>query len=207
MRRDKKQFLPESSTSESQPESQPADSESEDMDLMQRRLRHLSPKESLDGISLLQSSVILTSVPFVSASFTDEFMDLVWPMTVRGERNLTAAADVDADTLRHQWQETYNRYSIPRPVGVSNFFLHRPPSAHTWSRELQLTIARFDNPLTIHLDIERHWSTCQHPRGDSTPVTVQQPCQGPGKEWVVLISLCWTVVRSRRPILFRGLWN
>lgn len=76
-------------------------------------------------------------------------------MTTRGERDLAAAADVDADTLRRNWSSLYERYSIPRPVGVSTFVLHRPPSARTRSGETQFVTARFDDPHTIPRHIER----------------------------------------------------
>ncbi len=44
---------------------------------------------------------MLLMVPNPSdASFTDEFLDLSWPITVRGENELAGAADIDPDVLR-----------------------------------------------------------------------------------------------------------
>lgn len=80
-----------------------------------------------EGISLLQvtSSVLLAKTAF--SSFTDDFMDLSWPLTTRGDRDLAAAADTDPESLRLRWQVINTRNGIPRPINVASYMLHRPP--------------------------------------------------------------------------------
>ena len=136
--------------------------------------RQAHPEES-DGMDLLQISwtprtscgsmtrnlvAVTALVAFnpCSASFTDEFLDLVWPLTTQGDSELAAAADLDPYTLRSRWQQVFLRYAIPRPINVASLTIHRPPSVRVPGDTFQLTIARFDDPAVIPGDIENHWT-------------------------------------------------
>ena len=113
------------------------------------------------GISLLQQAVRFAVVHSVAASFTDEFFDLVWPLTTRGEGEISAAGDIDPNLLRDSWRLMEQRNGLLRPVSLSTYFLHRPPTVRSGIQPLEITVARFDDPLTIPQEISRQWPDLQ----------------------------------------------
>ncbi len=65
---------------------------------------------------------------------------------------------MDPDILRTRWLQVYIRNAIPRPINVATLILHRPPSVRVPGDSFQITVARFDDPLTLPGDIETHWT-------------------------------------------------
>ena len=115
-------------------------------------------KASMIGKNIGQ--VIFTSLLMLtdcSASYTDEFLDAVWPITIRGERELAAAADLDPDILRIRWLNIESRYGIPRPISIATLLILRPPTVRTPGEEFHITMARFDDPLLIPTEITDQW--------------------------------------------------
>ena len=115
-------------------------------------------KASMIGKNIGQ--VIFTSLLMLtdcSASYTDEFLDAVWPITIRGERELAAAADLDPDILRIRWLNIESRYGIPRPISIATLLILRPPTVRTPGEEFHLTMARFDDPFLIPTEIADQW--------------------------------------------------
>ena len=137
------------------PENQAPDEDSDDADLLQISRGPREPSRSL-----MQSVVTVflwLAVHPCQASFTDEFLDLAWPITSQGEEELAAAADMDPDLLRYQWQQIFLRYSIPRPLNVATLVIHRPPCVRVPGDTFQITMARLDDPTFLPRDIEANW--------------------------------------------------
>lgn len=59
--------------------------------------------DELPHLALVQRAVWLIAAYETQASFTDLFLDRVWPLTTAGERDLAAAADLDPEVLRLRW--------------------------------------------------------------------------------------------------------
>lgn len=113
------------------------------------------------GLYLTQRSWCIIFVTGSAASYTDQFIDAVWTLTSSGERNLTAAADLDPDVLRQRWLDIGTRNGIPRPVGVSTYVIHRLPQVRIATPPFELTLARFDDPYGIPGEVEVHWPELQ----------------------------------------------
>lgn len=118
-------------------------------------------KLTATGLALLQVSSAIVLVQISQASFTDEFLDLAWPLTVNGERDLSAAADVDPESLRLRWQVITTRNNIPRPINVASYMLHRPPSARSPRQPFILAASRFDDPYLLPGVVEAQWPDLQ----------------------------------------------
>ena len=113
------------------------------------------------GLSLFQRSLCIVLTTGSAASYTDQFVEAVWPLTSRGERNLSAAADLDPDVLRQRWLDIGARNGIPRPIGVSTYVVHRLPQVRIATPPFELTLARFDDPFGIPGEVEAHWPELQ----------------------------------------------
>ena len=108
-------------------------------------------------VSLLQTSLILgLAIHGADSSYSDLFLDRVWPMTEEGERQL--AGDLDVGTMRSNWQRVNVEHGIPRPVDVATLIICRPAEIGLRVPGLQLPIARFDDPRTIPTEIVAHWN-------------------------------------------------
>ena len=121
--------------------------------------------DDVAGISeatfLLQvtSSILLARVSI--ASFTDEFLDLAWPLTSQGDRDLAASADIDPERLRMRWQTILARNNIPRPINVASYTLHRPPYARSSRPTFTFSTSRFDDPFVLPGVVEAEWPDLQ----------------------------------------------
>lgn len=114
-----------------------------------------------EATSLMQLSVSVILVKMTQSSFTDEFLDLAWPLTSRGERDLAAAADTDPESLRLRWQVISARNGIPRPINVATYMLHRPPYARSPWSTFTLDTSSFDDPYLLPGTVEAHWPDLQ----------------------------------------------
>lgn len=114
-----------------------------------------------EATSFVQLSVSVILVRLTQSSFTGEFLDLAWPLTSRGERDLAAAADTDPESLRLRWQVISARNGIPRPINVASYMLHRPPYARRPWSTFTLDTSRFDDPYLLPGTVEAHWPDLQ----------------------------------------------
>ena len=109
-----------------------------------------------DDLTLVQTSLVISVVVHIAeSSFTEIFLERVWPMTEDGERQL--AMDTDVVQLRTDWSRVRSVYGIPRPVDVATFIISRPFEIGSRAPGLQLSIARFDDPLSVPEEIMSHW--------------------------------------------------
>ena len=109
-----------------------------------------------DDLTLVQTSLVIGVVVHIAeSSFTEIFLERVWPMTEDGERQL--AMDTDVVQLRTDWSRVRSVYGIPRPVDVATFIISRPFEIGSRAPGLQLSIARFDDPLSVPEEIMSHW--------------------------------------------------
>ena len=108
--------------------------------------------------SLLQSGTKLLIVSTGTwASYTDEFLDRTWALTPHGEQELAMANGIAVDDLRLRWIQINAGFGIPRPVDVANYIIYRPPHYEEDFSETVLTVARFDDPFALPLEIQAQW--------------------------------------------------
>ena len=114
--------------------------------------------EQEEETSLLQNGARLIFVPTMAwASYTDAFIDRTWALTTQGEHELAMANSIDADDLRLRWIQISAAFGIPRPIDVANYIIYRPPHHDEDFLETMLTVARFDDPFALPLEIQSHW--------------------------------------------------
>ena len=139
------------------------------------------------GFSLFQRSWCIVLAAGSVASYTDQFVDAIWPLTSSGERNLTAAADLDPDVLRQRWLDIGARNGIPRPIGVSTYVIHRLPQVRIATPPFELTLARFD--LMVSQERSKHTGqNCRWRPGDYIFAIRQWHSHARGPEYQVPIS-------------------
>lgn len=127
--------------------------ESDDMELLQQSLHLRRPA----GVSLLQATLAISGLHVAATSFTDSFIDRSWPLTSRGEEEVSAATGIDVELLRVRWGQLATTYGLPRPIGIESYVLYRPPSLRRHIPYFELMVARFDDPVAIPIEVGNHW--------------------------------------------------
>ena len=135
---------------------EPAEDSQSD-ETMERADGHDEHERGGDDNSLLQVSMVSGVLWTTGASFTEEFIDQVWPLTANGESMIDIATGIDTGDLRLRWQQITGAFGIPRPVDFASFMILRPPESEGPRTPFRIAIARFDDPFDVPIAIEQHW--------------------------------------------------